>query len=406
MTESRLGGALRIASRPAHWRVVVRDLLHRREPLCDDAVHLRAAIEWLGRAQEAGGGGGLSAGYSFRRGWLPPYPETTGYTIPTWLRFAQGGGAPAWAARAEDAGDWEIDIQLPEGGVRGGQGINEEPVVFNTGQVILGWCALYRHTGHGRYVEAAARAADWLLSVQGEDGAWRRHTYRDVSHAYHSRVAWALLEAAEATGEPRYRRAAEANVRWVAAAARRNGWIDGMSFRPGEAAFTHTIAYTYRGLLECSQRLDGDVGTTAARLARQGGERLLRRFELNKPHYHADPHPLAATLDHRWRPVDESASCVSGNAQIALLWLRLAAEAGADRAMAWRWTNSACKMLDQVKATQSLGSSHAGIRGAVPGSLPVWGWYLRLAYPNWAAKFLADALMELDEVFTGLEAGL
>jgi hypothetical protein len=32
----------------------------------------------------------------------------------------------------------------------------------------------------------------------------------------------------------------------------------------------------------------------------------------------------------------------------------------------------------------------------MPGSSPVWSWYLRLTYPNWAAKFLADALMETE----------
>ncbi len=63
-----------------------------------------------------------------------------------------------------------------------------------------------------------------------------------------------------------------------------------------------------------------------------------------------------------------------------------------------RWLNSALKLLDQVKATQSVGSRHAGIRGGVPGSNPIWGWYLRLTYPNWAAKFFADALMETEGV--------
>ena len=378
---------------------MLRDVFDRREPRRDDDVHLRAAIQWLGRAQDAAAcGGGLSAGYSFRHGWLPPYPETTGYTIPTWLTYAARSGDRNWATRAARAGDWEIDIQLPGGGVRGGQGINDDPVVFNTGQVILGWCALHRHSGEVTYLQAAARAADWLLSVQDADGAWRRHTYESTAHAYHSRVAWALLEVAEATGDRRYATAAARNIDWVAGGARRRGWLDAMAFRPGEAAFTHTIAYTYRGLLECGQRLPEAEAEPAQRLARQGAEHLLRCFELNKPDYDAEPRPLPATLGEGWRPVDESASCVTGNAQIALLWLRLAQIDAAQPAQALRWTNSALKLLDQVKETQSLHSRHPGVRGGVPGSAPCWGWYLRLTYPNWAAKFFADALMALAEV--------
>ena len=78
------------------------------------------------------------------------------------------------------------------------------------------------------------------------------------------------------------------------------------------------------------------------------------------------------------------------------MWLRLAVITAQDQAASLRWTNSALKLLDQVKTTQSLHSRHDGIRGGVPGSSPVWSWYLRLTYPNWAAKFLADALMETE----------
>ncbi len=395
---SRLRGTLRIAGSLGHWRVVARDLLHNNEPLLDEDIHLRSAMDWLGRSQDVSGCGGLSAGYSFRRGWLPPYPETTGYAIATFLRYAQRTDDNSWLERAVRAGDWEIDIQLPEGGVRGGQGINDGPVVFNTGQVMLGWMALYRATTESRYLQAALRAAQWLLQVQERDGSWRQHTYEDTPHAYHSRVAWPLLEVAEASAESKYRTAAESQLRWVIGQALPNGWVDGMSFRRGDDPYTHTIAYTYRGLFESGLRLANDTGASALKLARLGADRLLRRYELNKPHPHAEPWSLAATLDWRWQPSDDGSSCITGNAQIALLWLRFAHVDKQQPASSLRWLNSALKLLDQVKATQSVGSRHAGIRGGVPGSNPIWGWYLRLTYPNWAAKFFADALMETEGV--------
>jgi hypothetical protein len=33
------------------------------------------------------------------------------------------------------------------------------------------------------------------------------------------------------------------------------------------------------------------------------------------------------------------------------------------------------------------------VRGGIAGSLPIWGDYSRFEYPNWAAKFFADALL-------------
>jgi hypothetical protein len=33
------------------------------------------------------------------------------------------------------------------------------------------------------------------------------------------------------------------------------------------------------------------------------------------------------------------------------------------------------------------------VRGGVPGSFPIWGGYGTYEYLNWAAKFLADALL-------------
>jgi hypothetical protein len=33
------------------------------------------------------------------------------------------------------------------------------------------------------------------------------------------------------------------------------------------------------------------------------------------------------------------------------------------------------------------------VRGAIAGSAPIWGAYSRFEFPNWAAKFFADALM-------------
>lgn len=53
-------------------------------------VHLGAAAERLCAAQDAFNDGGVARSYSLiyehffnRKGWIPSYPETTGYIIPT-----------------------------------------------------------------------------------------------------------------------------------------------------------------------------------------------------------------------------------------------------------------------------------------------------------------------------------
>ena len=56
--------------------------------------------------------------------------------------------------------------------------------------------------------------------------------------------------------------------------------------------------------------------------------------------------------------------------------------------------SAACKAIDLVKRAQPMSSSDAGIRGGIPGSDPVWGDYMYVRIPNWAAKFFIDALIE------------
>lgn len=161
-----------LCRKPSYLQIIFRDLLRSGHEIRSDAEHLRAAMDWLCRAQDVTGCGGVSGGYHYHDGWQPPYPETTGYIIPTFLRYAAFNGDESYIERAVRMGDWELEIQLPSGAVRGGIGTNDYPIVFNTGQVILGWTSLYGETKESRFLNAAIRAADWLLSIQDPDGKW------------------------------------------------------------------------------------------------------------------------------------------------------------------------------------------------------------------------------------------
>jgi hypothetical protein len=96
---------------------------------------------------------------------------------------------------------------------------------------------------------------------------------------------------------------------------------------------------------------------------------------------------LAGRFDREW--VDASKwSCLTGDAQTAIVWLRLY-EATGDR----RYLQAAERMNRYLSSTQDCAASDSGIRGGIKGSQPIWGEYGAYEYLNWAAKFFADALM-------------
>jgi hypothetical protein len=69
-------------------------------------------------------------------------------------------------------------------------------------------------------------------------------------------------------------------------------------------------------------------------------------------------------------------------------WTRCAQITGAAE-----WREAARKALSYLKREQHLNDADDVVRGAIAGSAPIWGAYSRFEFPNWAAKFFADALM-------------
>jgi hypothetical protein len=244
---------------PSHLSVILRDLFGKLPTAQSDNKHLEEAIEWIKRSQDVTKNGGSSGIYTFLEGWKEPYPETTGYIIPTLLNYSKLTNDKSLVDRAVKMADWEISIQLESGAVRGGVGINEYPIVFNTGQVMLGWIDLYKFTKEEKYLKAAERAAAWLVGNQDEDGKWSKNTYNSIPHAYNVRVTWALLDVGVITNNNTFKESAIKNIQWVLSQVKTNGWIDWMGFTIEEHPFTHTIAYTLRGLLECSLLLDNEL---------------------------------------------------------------------------------------------------------------------------------------------------
>lgn len=355
-------------------------------------------MDWLERAQQATNTGGIARGYSLvwdpyfcAQGWQPAYPETTGYIIPTLYAAADRLSRPALAARAERAAYWEQHLQLPTGAVRGGVvGQRLSPAIFNTGQVIFGWLSAFARTGDPTHADAARRAATYLVAALDADGLWRRDNSRfALSEAtlYNARTAWALAEAGRRLDQPAYRDAAARNLQAVARRQHRNGWFPDCCLNDPARPLLHTIAYTIRGLLEGGRVLeDASLIARAAIAAAAVADAMSARGT------------IPGRLDSRWRGA-VSWSCLTGEAQMGGIWLRLF-EITRDP----RWLEPVPAVIASLKRTQNRTSPDPGLRGGIKGSGPIGGGYGTYQTLSWATKFFADLLLRHERIIAGVVA--
>lgn len=372
-----------------------RERLGGYPPHPEHEPHLVAAIAWLVQAQDATPDGGISRAFSLAwhpyfgcRGWQPSYPETTGYIIPTLYAAARRLGRAELAARAEAAARWEIEIQLPTGAIRGGViGEPESPAVFNTGQVLLGWLAAFEETGQGRFADAARRAARYLVATLDPDGHWRSDNSRFAradSTLYNTRTAWALAEAGARLDDRRFTGAAARSLRAAAQLQAENGWLPHCCLTDPEQPLLHTLAYAIRGFLE-GGRVLGDLGLLRAAERAAGALAATVRADGWMPgRYRSDWSPTSG-----W-------SCLTGQAQMANNWMRLAGITGDAK-----WLKPVPTVLRFLKHTQNRRSYELGVRGGIKGAWPVGGGYGAYEVLSWATKFFADALMRHEAVQGG-----
>ena len=368
----------------AHCRVLLKNLCNIRTKISSSKEHMNAAMDWLCSAQDVSDCGGVSAGFSLHNGWRKAYPETTGYIIKTFIKYSHYADDNKYLNRAITMGDWEIEIQLNNGAVRGGVGLKKNPVVFNTGQVILGWIALYKETKLEQYKKAAERAANWLLEIQDEDGKWSKYVYLDIPHSYHTEVAWSILEVFNITKKEKYFKAAKKQILWVLSNAKENGWFEQAAFTKESLPITHTIGYTLQGLLESAKFFESELKQKIVEIVNKACLNIMSQYEDEKRNGFKF---LQASFDENWNSLDKY-SCLTGDCQIAICFMELYKKNNDARLL-----NAALKIIDQVKSTQIIKSNNKGIQGGIQGSYPIWGKYRPYNYPNWAAKYFVDALL-------------
>ncbi|MCB0403236.1 MAG: glycoside hydrolase family 127 protein [Bdellovibrionales bacterium] len=344
--------------------------------------HLRGAVEWLWNAHRGASEHGLSKGYDTLRGrWNSPYPETTGYTIPTLLNASGYLEDPGLRALALRLADYVLEVMGKDGGVSHWASEKHNPIVFDTGQVLFGLLAAHKATGNPVFLEAATRAGNWLVSVQDSGGSWKRGQHLGVEKTIDTRVAWALLRLHAEVPEGKYQSGAIQCLEWVLTQQDLDGWFRRCSFTTQEDPFTHTLCYTAEGLLECGKLLGEERYVSAAKITSAA---LLDLQEHDGS--------LCSTFAAGWKASSHS-SCLTGNCQAAKLWLDFFELDGRTQYFA-----AAQRALAFVASRQTLRPSLPGIHGGIPGSSPFFGTYERFKYPNWAAKFFIDAVLTLERV--------
>lgn len=343
---------------------------------------IEEGVAWLCRAQDhsASQDGGLARHFSLISGWSTSYPETTGYIVPTLIRYANLTGDEAIRQRTERMLDWLVSIQLPCGGFQGSV-IGRTPVVpvtFNTGQILLGLVAGVKEFGN-RYREAMRRAANRLVTTQDPDGCWRRNPTpfaRPGEKAYDTHAAWGLLEAARIEPDAPYVDKALANVKWALSLQHNNGWFDKCCLTDPSQPLTHTLGYVLRGITE-AYKFSNETNLLHA--CRRTANGLLKVIRLQDGF-------IPGRLDKNWRGTVPWA-CLTGSVQIAHCWLILYQYTGETR-----YRDAAYAANRYVRRTMKV-NGPPETRGAIKGSFPVYGAYGTYQYLNWACKFFIDSNM-------------
>jgi hypothetical protein len=364
-----------------------------------DRSYERAAL-WLLKSFRANHCEGSSAwsSRSFHpvRKWSRPYPETTGYIIPTIYDYLSDDPPDAreWSECVGRSVRWLLSLQLASGAFPGGHAVGDggfymstsdyllhrrrpsTPSVFNSGQILRGLTRHYRHTGDQETLRAISACVGFLLGSIRDDGYWAGDAYAGFSSpSYFTYITSSLLAARDIL--PDATEIDEKSIASLRAVTARvsspASFISRMGFGGADAAFTHTVGYTLAGLLE-SARILGPAGNEFALVAIDALEAIKARFRSH------------GSLPGKFLPAwegDWSFVCVTGNCQIGLCLLDAAeiAAGGPYR----DWAHELCRSAMQTQRRS----------GGFPGSLPYLGEYMRLRCPNWAAKYYMDLVVRL-----------
>ena len=318
------------------FREFQRRLLEKRIAQRTDYIGIyRKAVGWIQghTVQDTG----IINNTSLRR----PYPEVTGYYIPSLLRWGYREMAISYAK-------WLCSIQKEDGSWYDTE--DTAPYVFDTAQILKGLIAtrelLPEVDGHIR------RGCEWILGNMRPNGRLTTPTQdawgdaRTCSELIHVYCLSPLMDAGRIFGETRYEEAAQKILSYYVENHREE--MENFSL------LSHFYAYVMEGLID------------------MGREDIARKGMENLAAYQKEDGSVPGYCDVNW-------ICSTGLFQLALVWFRLGNAEHGNKAFSY-----ACKLQNESGGW--------------------YGSYLHPDFPNeqndyfpvteisWANKYFLDAL--------------
>ncbi|MCC5917704.1 MAG: terpene cyclase/mutase family protein [Cryomorphaceae bacterium] len=336
------------------------------------------AQKWLLHAQQQSPDGGFPT-YDLAEGFGASYPETSGYILDSLLTYQSRFPSHILQKSVEDATNWLLEIQHPEGGWQSGYvNENKPPIVFNTGQVMRGLIHYFTLTRDERLGKSLDAAAQWIVNVQESEGYWAKHNFLGLPRVYDTYVAAPLARWAKIRDREDWVKSAQKNINWVLGKQKQNGWFYDAdnTVKHNDRPILHTIAYTVDGLIEFFE-ITGDQRALEAGIR---AAEVLAKMTLDNP-------KLPGRFDGEWK--GSEATILTGCAQMSIVWGRLI-KIQPEMEI---WKDAKNQMDAFLIFAQWKSESMPDLQGALTGSFPFWGKYEPFRCPNWAVKYFLDAMM-------------
>ena len=148
------------------------------------------ALDWLEQSMAVHNFQGSAASFHCFKGWRKPYPETTGYLIPTLLNLSPLFPDRPLKTYADNCVDWLMQIQNTDGTFNGGLS-DQPPIVFDMAQILLGLCVYYRKYPSEALFITIEKTCIVLLENMTPIGQWDKWSYKSgFTPMYYTRVIW------------------------------------------------------------------------------------------------------------------------------------------------------------------------------------------------------------------------
>lgn len=339
---------------------------------------LANAVRWLDRSISQNQGKGSSAYFHIINGWSRPYPETTGYIIPTLYSLSKLDSYDYYAQRATALADWLLSIQNEDGSFPQGLSMGQNPEIFDNGQILFGLLAAYKDTQNQQYRIAVNSLVSWMLKQQNANGAFDKSTYvNSYSPSYHIRFIWALILSMDYyENKVKLENSIQIAFEYYSSLILPNGAFRNCGFNPGDSSLTHTIAYTIRGFLECGLLLKDNKWI----------ELILPTIEMIEKKMSETTY-LAGEYNTDWIG-NNTFRCLTGEAQLSIIFRRLYQLYKLEK-----YNNAADKLLEQISSKQCHFPMLKNLDGGFFASAPFYGKYMRFMMNNWTVKFHIDAVL-------------